>query len=411
MANNKTLSNAKRAKKDEFYTQLVDIENELVHYKEHFRDKVVFCNCDDPYESNFFKYFAANFNHLGLKKLIATCYDPSPIAGRQLDIFSQGILSKNERKAFKIEIKEVVDTNNDGAINLADVEYLIKNDRNVLSLLEGNGDYKSKECEMLLDESDIVVTNPPFSQLNDYILFLYKHHKKFLIMCNHNVVHYTEIFPLIKNNELWLGYNSNKTVRFAMPDYYEKWDEIIDGVKYGKVPSIGWITNLDIKKRHEDLILYKTYNEIDYPKYENLNAIDVERVSEIPCDYYGMMGVPDTFLDQYNPMQFEVLGADGIPRYAEELHMGRIGEDWMSRYRKNGGTGHYTANMKSLVITRDGVPQKPYSRILIRRKQSSAQISEISGSQNNPADDADTRRLTPKDLPMAAEPDVEYNSK
>ncbi|MBR0054021.1 MAG: hypothetical protein IJP65_01795, partial [Bacteroidales bacterium] len=163
--------------------------------------------------------------------------------------------------------------------------------------------------------------------------------------------------------------------------------------------------------RHEDLILYKTYNEIDYPKYENLNAIDVERVSEIPCDYYGMMGVPDTFLDQYNPMQFEVLGADGIPRYAEELHMGRIGEDWMSRYRKNGGTGHYTANMKSLVITRDGVPQKPYSRILIRRKQSSAQISEISGSQNNPADDADTRRLTPKDLPMAAEPDVEYNSK
>jgi len=412
MANNKTLSNAKRAKKDEFYTQLVDIENELVHYKAHFKDKVVFCNCDDPYESNFFKFFAANFNHLGLKKLIATCYDPSPIAGRQLDIFSQGILPKTEKKAFKIEISEVIDANNDGAINLADVEYLIKNDSNVLSLLEGNGDYKSKECELLLDESDIVVTNPPFSQLNDYILFLYKHKKKFLVMCNHNIVHYTEIFPLIKNNELWLGYNSNKTVKFAMPDYYEKWDEIIDGIKYGKVPSIGWITNLDIKKRHEDLILYKAYNEADYPKYENLDAIDVEKVSEIPYDYFGMMGVPDTFLDQYNPMQFEVLGADGIPKYAEELHMGRIGEDWMSRYRRNGGTGHYTANMKSLVITRDGIPKKPYSRILIRRRQQKEtndggvganHYSPLQTAQPKPYHQPDTT------LPIAAEDPETYN--
>ena len=188
-------------------------------------------------------------------------------------------------------------------------------------------------------------------------------------MCNHNIVHYTEIFPLIKNNELWLGYNSNKTVRFAIPDYYEKWDEIIDGIKYGKVPSIGWITNLDIKKRHENLILYRTYNESDYPKYENLDAIDVERVAEIPCDYYGIMGVPDTLLDQYNPDQFEILGADGIPQYAEELNIGRIGDDWMNRYRKNGGTGHYTANMRSIVMTKAGVPKKPYSRILIRRRQ------------------------------------------
>jgi len=369
MGNNKTLSNAKKAKKDEFYTQLVDIENELKHYKVHFQNKVVFCNCDDPYESNFFKYFAANFNHLGLKKLIATCYDPSPIAGKQLDIFGEGILEEAEKKAYKIEITEVTDVNNDGAINLSDVEYLIKNDKNVLSKLVGNGDYKSKECEKLLEESDIVVTNPPFSQLNDYILFLYKHKKKFIVMCNHNIVHYTEIFPLIKDNEMWLGYNSNKTVRFAMPDYYEKWDEIIDGVKYGKVPSIGWITNLDIQKRHEELILYKSFNEEEYPKYDNLDAIDVEKVSDIPCDYYGIMGVPDTLLDQYNPKQFEILGADGIPKYANELKIGRIGEDWMKRYRENGGTGHYTANMRSIVLTKNGVPKKPYSRIFIRRKQ------------------------------------------
>lgn len=301
MANNKTMAQAKKAKKDEFYTQLVDIESELVHYKHHFHNKVVFCNCDDPYESNFFKYFAANFNFLGLKKLIATCYDPSPFAGKQLDIFGEGLLTETEKKAYKIEISEVTDVNNDGAINLADVEYLIKNDKNVLSKLKGNGDYKSKECEALLEEADVVVTNPPFSQLNDYILFLYKHRKKFLVMCNHNIVHYTEIFPLIKNNEMWLGYNSNKTVRFAMPDYYEKWDEIVDGVKYGKVPAIGWITNLDIQKRHEDLILFRSYNESDYPKYENLDAIDVEKVADIPADYYGIMGVPDTLLDQYNP--------------------------------------------------------------------------------------------------------------
>lgn len=375
MANNKTLSNAKRAKKDEFYTQLADIESELIHYKTHFRGKTIFCNCDDPYESNFFKYFAANFNHLGLKKLIATCYDPSPIAGQQLDFFSQGILPKSEKKAYKIEITEVADANNDGAINLADVEYLIKNNKNVLSKLEGNGDYKSKECEMLLDEADIVVTNPPFSQLNDYILFLHNHSKKFLVMCNHNIVHYTEIFPLIKNNEMWLGYNSNKTVKFAIPNYYEKWDEIIEGVKFGKVPSIGWITNLDITKRHENLILYKTYNESDYPKYENFDAIDVEKVSEIPCDYYGIMGVPDTVLDQYNPEQFEILGADGIPQSAIELGIGRIGEEWMKKYRANGGTGHYTANMKSIVLIRNGIAKKPYSRIFIRRRKTSSKFN------------------------------------
>lgn len=388
MAGNKTLSNAKKNKKDEFYTQLSDIANELKHYKQYFAGKTIFCNCDDPYESNFFKYFALNFNVFGLKKLIATCYDGSPVANTQLCLFEPeepyGKPQKT-RVPHKIVITEVHDVNGDGATDLSDVEWLIKNDKNVLTTLQGNGDFRSMECVELLKEADIVVTNPPFSLLNEYVLFLYRHRKKFIIMCNHNVVHYTEIFPLIKNNEIWLGYNSNKTVKFAMPDHYEKWDEIVDGVKYGKVPSIGWLTNLDIKKRHEELILYKMYNEKDYPKYCNLDAIDVDKVSNIPMDYYGMMGVPDTLLDQYNPDQFEILGADGIPQYAEKLNIGRIGEEWMQLYRNNGGTGHYTANMRSLVLVKNGIPAKPYSRILIRRKQPQVSTQEYPQFDQQPS--------------------------
>lgn len=368
MAGNKTLSNAKKNKKDEFYTQLVDIENELKYYKDHFRGKTVFCNCDDPRVSNFFHYFSYNFEKLGLKKLITTCYK-----NQDCDLFSQN----NSERAIWLEY-----TGDSNGNRVPDPEEI------GINYLKGDGDFRSEECVELLKKADIVVTNPPFSLLNEYLLFLHRHKKKFLIMCNHNVVHYTEIFPLIKNNEIWLGYNSNKTVKFAMPDYYEKWDEIVDGVKYGKVPSIGWLTNLDIKKRHEDLILYKTYNEQDYPKYCNLDAIDVDKVSNIPVDYYGMMGVPDTLLDQYNPEQFEILGADGIPQYAEELNMGRIGEEWMRLYRNNGGTGHYTANMKSLVLIKNGVPSKPYSRIIIRRKQPTTyaqpdeQLQQAAESQN-----------------------------
>lgn len=349
MAGNKTLANAKKAKKDEFYTQLIDIENELKHYKEHFQGKIVFCNCDDPRVSNFFHYFSYNFEQLGLKKLITTCYK-----SQERDLFSQN----NSERAIWLEYNGDKNGN-----RVPDPEEI------GINYLKGDGDFRSAECIELLKQADIVVTNPPFSLLNEYLLLLYKHKKKFIVMCNHNVVHYTEIFPLIKNNEIWLGYNSNKTVRFAMPESYNKWDEIVDGVKYGKVPSIGWLTNLDITKRHEDLILYRTYNELDYPKYENFNAIDVERVADIPMDYYGVMGVPDTLLDQYNPEQFEILGADGIPQYADELKIGRIGEQWMKKYRESGGTGHYTANMKSLVLIRNGMPKKPYSRILIRRRQ------------------------------------------
>ncbi|MBO4381593.1 MAG: adenine-specific methyltransferase EcoRI family protein [Bacteroidales bacterium] len=379
MAGNKTLSNAKKAKKDEFYTQLVDIENELRHYKEHFRGKIVFCNCDDPRISNFFHYFSYNFEQLGLKKLITTCYK-----NQNRDLFSQN----DSERAIWLEYNGDCNGN-----RIPDPEEI------GINYLRGDGDFRSPECTELLKQADIVVTNPPFSLLNEYLLFLHKHRKKFLVMCNHNVVHYTEIFPLIKNNEMWLGYNSNKTVKFAMPDNYEKWDVIIDGIKYGKVPSIGWITNLDIKKRHEDLILYKAYNEEEYPKYENLNAIDVEKVSDIPYDYFGIMGVPDTLLDQYNPEQFEILGADGIPQYAEELNIERIGEDWMKRYRDYGGTGHYTANMRSLVLTKNNVPKKPYSRILIRRRQRTGNVVGQPTSYKQPE----------IPLPMAAEDPESYN--
>ena len=362
MAGNKSLSNAKKAKKDEFYTQLSDIENELRHYKEHFRNKTVFCNCDDPRISNFFHYFSYNFEQLGLKKLITTCYK-----SQSRDLFSQN----DSERAIWLEYYGDKNGNRIPDPNEIGIHYL-----------NGDGDFRSSECVELLQQADIVVTNPPFSLLNEYILFLHRHNKKFIVMCNHNVVHYTEIFPLLKNNEMWLGYNSNKTVKFAMPDYYEKWDEIVDGIKYGKVPSIGWLTNLDIKKRHEDLILYKTYNEQDYPKYENLDAIDVEKVAESPYDYLGIMGVPDTLLDQYNPEQFEILGADGIPQYAEELNIAKIGEDWMKRYRAYGGTGHYTANMRSIVMTKNGVPKKPYSRIFIRRKQKQQNCKEYVLEEN-----------------------------
>ncbi len=308
MAGNANLNAAKGAKKDEFYTQLPDIENELKHYRQHFRDKIVLCNCDDPYESNFFKYFALNFNQLGLKKLIATCYNGSPIAGNELPLLFE--LTENEPKkvAYKVEITEVQDYNNDGAVNLADVQYLLQNNKNVLSLLKGNGDFRSQECIDLLKQADIVVTNPPFSLFREYVAQLINYDKKFLILGNMNAIHYKEIFPLIKADKIWLGYAANKTMRFALSPNYEKWEEIVNGVKYGKVPSITWYTNLDIQKRHEDLILYKKYTLEEYPKYDNYDAINVDKTSEIPIDYNGLMGVPISFIDKYNPNQFEIVG-------------------------------------------------------------------------------------------------------
>jgi len=314
--NNRNLRKASKAKKDEFYTQLVDIEKELKHYKEQLRGKVVYCNCDDPFESNFFKYFAANFNALGLKKLITTSYNKSPIAGRQLPLFEmEGLKSikPKDAEAHRIEINEVPDINKDGAIGLEDVKQLLEHDANVSAPLKGNGDFRSEECIKLLKEADIVVTNPPFSLFREFLTQLVKHNKKFLIIGNVNTITYKECFKLIKENKMWLGASIHSGDReFRVPDDYPlnaagfRIDD--EGNKYIRVKGVRWWTNLDYEERHEKLVLYKKYSTKEYPKYDNYNAINIDKTSEIPMDYDKVMGVPITFLDKYSPEQFELLG-------------------------------------------------------------------------------------------------------
>lgn len=290
MAGNKDLSNAIKAKKDEFYTQLVDIEKEMRYYKEYFKGKTVFLNCDDPYESNFFKYFALNFNHLGLRKLISTCYKGSPVAQTQLSLFDEPDFTDDGKRPYKIEITEVNDENNDGKIDLSDVEFLLQNDKNVLTVLEGDGDFRSPECVALLDEADVVITNPPFSLFREYLSLLVQHDKDFIILGNQNAITYKEAFPLIQDNKLWLGASIHSGDReFRVPDTYPlnaagcRVDD--DGVKYIRVKGIRWFTNIDYKQRHEELILVEKYDPKKYPKYDNYDAIEVGKVVDIPCDY------------------------------------------------------------------------------------------------------------------------------
>ena len=314
---NKNLNAAKEAKKDEFYTQLPDIENELRHYKEHFRGKTVLCNCDDPYESNFFKYFALNFNSLGLKKLMATCYDGSPIMGQELQLFTFDDEGEDKRIAYKVEITEVTDTNGDGVVNLADVQYLLQNDKNVLTLLKGHGDFRSAECIEMLKEADIVCTNPPFSLFREYLAQLIKYEKKFIIIGHQNALTYKEVFPLIQSNKIWLGYGFKGGATHFVSPYEDKATAGDHRKGMIRVSGVHWFSNLDHKKRHEELILFKNYNPDDYPKYDNYDAINVNKTQDIPCDYDGVMGVPITFLDKYNPEQFEIVGNEdslGIPK-------------------------------------------------------------------------------------------------
>lgn len=316
MAGKAALARANRAKNDEFYTQLADIEAELRHYRDQFRGKVVFCNCDDPYESNFFKYFAMNFNHLGLKKLITTSYTGSPITGHQLPMFDIEGMPRDvpEKPAYRVEITEVPDANNDGAIDLSDVEYLLKkNERNVLTLLAGDGDFRSAECIALLDEADIVVTNPPFSLFRKYVGQLVEHGKHFLILGNQNAITYSEIFKLIREDRLWLGYDNYGEKWFRVPEDYahtttESRIRVENGVRYLSMGNMVWFTNLDTTKRHDMITLYKRYSPGEYPRYDNYDAIEVGRYTDIPYDFDGAMGVPITFLDKYNPDQFDILG-------------------------------------------------------------------------------------------------------
>lgn len=315
MAGNKDLNAAAQAKKDEFYTQLTDIEKEMRYYRKHFVGKTVLCNCDDPFESNFFKYFVLNFNRLGLKKLIATCYTDSPIANRQLNFFDLlGETETAENKPYKAVVTTVYDTTGDGAVDMIDVAELFKSGENELTELEGNGDFRSPECLALLNEADIVVTNPPFSLFREYVAILVAHEKKFIIIGNVNAVKYKEIFPLFMSNKLWLGASIHSGDRaFFVPDDYPL-DASSCGVdsqtgrKYIRVKGVRWFTNLDLKQRHEEMILVKRYNPSEYPKYINYDAIEISKTADIPCDYAGEMGVPITFMDKYCPDQFEILG-------------------------------------------------------------------------------------------------------
>lgn len=348
---NKNLNAAKTAKKDEFYTQLTDIERELQHYWPHFRDKVVLCNCDDPYESNFFKYFALRFNQLGLKKLICTCYNGSPVQGNELMIDFGDFSDEPKKVAHKVVITEVKDLNGDGAVDLSDVRYLLQNDKNIISILK-TGDFRDPECIGLLKQSDIVVTNPPFSLFREYIGQLMEYEKKFLIIGNQNNVTYKEVFPLIMHNKVWLGYKSGD-MAFRVPDDYEaretRYWEDESGQKWRSLGNICWFTNLDHNKRHEELDLVCRYSEEEFPKYDNYDAIEVNRVDNIPFDYDGVMGVPITFLDKYNPEQFEILGATENDA-SEAIIKLRV-------------SGHYKYDRPYI----KGV--RKYARILIRNKK------------------------------------------
>ncbi len=310
---NKNLHQAKASKKDEFYTQLTDIERELKHYKHHFAGKVVYCNCDDPRISNFFHYFSYNFEKLGLKKLITTCYK-----NQNADLFSR----HDSEQAVYLEYEG--DKNHNHTPDPEEIG---------IKPLKGDGDFRSPECIELLKQADIVVTNPPFSLFREYVAQLIEYDKKFLIIGNVNAATYKEIFKLIKENKIWLGISIHSGDReFGVPDDYPlnaagfRVDE--NGKKYIRVKGVRWFTNLDYEERHQDLILYKTYNPEEYPKYDNYDAIEVSKVADIPMDYTGAMGVPITFLDKYNPEQFEILGID---RPLIEKLTGKV-----SRFRING---------------------------------------------------------------------------
>jgi len=313
---NKNLKKAKAGKKDEFYTQLPDIERELGHYKNHLKGKTIFCNCDDPMESNFYFYFAENFEFLGIKKLISTHFE-------------------TEKPSYKLEIK--YDINNDGKKNKLDT---------IKTPLKQNGDFRSPECIEILKEADIVITNPPFSLFREYVAQLIEYDKKFVILGNCNALTYKEIFKLIKEDKIWLGKSIHSgDVEFRVPDDYEIRSKSLridmNGNKYIRVPSIRWFTNLDYKERHEDLILYKIYNEEEYPKYDNYDAINIDKTKEIPMDYKGAMGVPITFMDKYNPDQFEIiaLGIVGSIDFTSNKKMEILD-------KTGNPTGKFTSNAK-----------------------------------------------------------------
>ena len=355
---NKNLNAAKTAKKDEFYTQMSDIERELQHYWQHFRGKTILCNCDDPYESNFFKYFALRFNQLGLKKLLCTCFNGSPVQGDELMIDWGDFTEEPKKIAYKVEITEVRDLNGDGAVDLSDVQYLLKNDKNVLSILK-TGDFRDPECIELLKQADIVITNPPFSLFREYVAQLMEYDKKFIIIGHQNAITYKEFFPLIRDNKVWLGYGFKGGAAHFTSPYEDKATAGDHRENMIRVSGVSWFTNLEHNKRHEELDLVRRYSPEEYPTYENYDAIEVKKTSDIPCDYEGKMGVPITFLDKYCPEQFEIIGQTqgdsgkelGLKPFDRKLKA-------LNKSLRDG----------QLFYMDNGYPQKPYARILIRNK-------------------------------------------
>lgn len=369
MAGNKNLAAAKANKKDEFYTQRVDIENELRHYRQHFAGKVVYCNCDDPYESWFFKYFAMNFNALGLKKLIATSYDGSSVAGTEL-AFDGG---DGESKAYKIVIdRPIEDYNGDGAVDDEDVRIYLQNFPPEVLVSDDDykpGDFRSRQCVELLKESDIVVTNPPFSLFRQYVAQLIQYNKKFLIIGHQGAICYKEIFPLIKDNKIWLGFG----FKGGAAHFYSHYEDTATAGDHRegmiRVSGVVWYTNLDIKKRHDFIDLFKSYSPDVYPLYENYNAIEVSKTSDIPVDYDGVMGVPVTFIDKYNPAQFEILGmCENEDLYKLKTKVYSSEECRSAYFAKFGKSGTYDLNASGVLVI-NGLKEKTYARILIRNKQ------------------------------------------
>ncbi len=399
------LSNAKKVKNDEFYTQYGDIQKEIEAYLEYnpdvFRDKVVYCNCDDPFESNFFRYFVLNFNKLGLKQLITTSYKPSPVANTQLGLFGDDktlTISKGRPKvtANKFIVSDVRDIDDNGEFNLKDVAKQLKaNKHNEWTPLEGDGDFRSDECVNLLKQSDIVVTNPPFSLFREYVKQLFDYNKKLVIIGNMNALTNKEIFPLLKTNRLWLGATGNGSdMVFAVPNGAEIAES--DRQKAARLGYVGdytrlgnscWFTNLDHGRRHKPLPLMTEADIIKFSakkpfeKYDNYNAIEVSFVKNIPSDYDGVMGVPVSFLDKYNPEQFDILGATQRGCHDEVSDTKKYDDYWEVRQngKKTGSSGGKTnenANLvgndgkKNYFINKEGrIIQSAYSRIFIRHKK------------------------------------------
>jgi hypothetical protein len=375
------LRSAQGAKQDEFYTRLEDIENELKKYKSQFENKIIFCNCDDPYESNFFKYFASNFNHLKLKKLIATSHTKSPIVGQQLSLYEIEGLKLEGRQPFKIEINEVPDINKDGVITIEDVKELLKHGKNVVSALKGDGDFRSIESVSLLEECDIVVTNPPFSLFRDFMSLLTSYQKDFLIIGNTNSFTYKEIFKLFKDDKIRTGFtNFNKGMFFVVPSDWEKYHHIDDsGRKIARVSTSCWITNLEVDKHREKMVLYRQYNATDYRSYDNFDAINVDRYLDIPDNYYGVIGVPITYLDKHNPNEFDIVA---LGNSKENFQPTKVYKNPI-KHLKSGDTQNGNAINNVLVFNQKEKPEDviyytsdnsdfliaPYARILIKRKK------------------------------------------